>query len=92
MKFLNGLGRSPAKFGRSWCVPSWQPTQYLSRTGWTSRAKENPRTGPRHGVISEGRRLRAVASAVDGEVSCVSWQPTHETLSPAMAVNQLRMI
>ena len=37
-------------------------TQYLSRTGWTSRAKEKPRVGPYQGVVDTGALSPAIVS------------------------------
>ena len=44
--------------------PSWQETQYLSSTGWTSRSKLKPRVGPYQGLIAAGVALVAGLSAV----------------------------
>ena len=78
-------------FWPSRCVPSWQPMQYLSRTGWTSRLKENPRTGPRHGSMSLGGLDAAIVGLWRGVLFCCSWQPTQVATSPGIAVYHERM-
>ena len=44
----------------------WQPTQYLSNTGCTSRLKLKPRAGPYQGVMSEGWRWPAIVGRIGG--------------------------
>ena len=66
--------------------------QCLSKTGWTSRGKLNPRVGPRQGVMSTGLPIDARLRFEGGVVLRFSWQPTHEMISPGIAVYQLRMI
>ena len=91
-KFFHILGFLRDKFGMSAFVSGlWQPAQYWSRTGWTSRTKEYPRTGAMNCFISDGRFLAAIAGAVDGVIPCPSWQPTQLCVSPGITVNQLRM-
>ena len=73
------------------CPPWWQPTQYLSSTGCTSRLKLTPRGGPYQGSIGDGLRSTARLGLPSGARFWLSWQPMHDTISPGMAVNQLRI-
>ena len=50
-----------------------------------------PARRPYQGVMSRGARWLASVGRVGGLVLRFSWQPTQETTSPGMAVNQLRM-
>ena len=60
--------------------------QCLSRTGCTSLSKPNPLAGPYHGSISAGALPLASVKRTGGELFCSSWHPTHDSVSPGMAV------
>ena len=53
--------------------------------------KEKVRAGPYHGTIGAGFWREAMTVLAGGAQFCRSWQPMQLSVSPGMAVNQLRI-